>query len=162
MVNTIFTVLYCKSNQYHQRTQLSNEKPPRWVFSDFLLTLTFTAVFQSLCLTGLGKFAAGFVAETAHTRERWLPNAEKCGWNHIWPWEDYSISQQSENQFAAKTRPCIRWLSVSQTSERFLLEVKYVEFCILITKNVTKLKSVKFWTSYDLCNEAWFCDFSRT
>ncbi len=48
---------------------------------------------------------------------------------------------QSQNQVAAKMHPFIHRLSVSQTSERFLPEVKNVEFCILILTNVSKLKS---------------------
>jgi hypothetical protein len=53
-------------------------------------------------------------------------------------------AKQSENQVAAKTRLFILRLSVSQASERFLLEVKNVAFCILILKSVKILKSAKF------------------
>ncbi len=48
---------------------------------------------------------------------------------------------QSQNKSRQKMRPFIHRLSVSQTSERFLPEVKNVELCILILKSVSKLKS---------------------
>ncbi len=48
---------------------------------------------------------------------------------------------QSQNQVAEKMRPFIHRLSVSQISERFLPEIKNVEFCNLILKSVLKLKS---------------------
>ncbi len=50
-------------------------------------------------------------------------------------------TKQSQNQVAAKMSLFIHQLSVLQTSERFLPEVKHVEFCILILKSVSKLKS---------------------
>ncbi len=53
-------------------------------------------------------------------------------------------AKQSENQVAAKTLLFIHRLSVSHASERFLPEVKNVEFCILILKSVIKVKSAKF------------------
>jgi hypothetical protein len=34
----------------------------------------------------------GLVGEPAYTCERWLPSAEKSGWNHNLPWEFYSVS----------------------------------------------------------------------
>ncbi len=43
-------------------------------------------------------------------------------------------TKQSENQVAAKKRLFICRLLVSQMSERFLLELQNVEFCILIMK----------------------------
>jgi hypothetical protein len=48
---------------------------------------------------------------------------------------------QSQNQVAAKMLPFIYRLSVLQTSERFLPEVKNVELCILILKSFSKFKS---------------------
>jgi hypothetical protein len=45
-------------------------------------------------------------------------------------------AQQSEHPFTTKMRPFIHRLSVSQTSERFLPEVKNVAFCIWILKSV--------------------------
>jgi hypothetical protein len=53
-------------------------------------------------------------------------------------------AKQSENQVATKTLLFIHRLSVSQASERFLPEVKNVEFCILILKSVIKVKSAQF------------------
>ena len=53
-------------------------------------------------------------------------------------------AKQSECPFTAKVRPFIQRLSISQTSEHFLPEVRNVAFCILIIKSVKILKSAKF------------------
>ncbi len=57
-------------------------------------------------------------------------------------------------------RPFIRWLSASEKSSNFLPEIKDVVFCLLIIKSIKKLKSARFWPSYDLFSEVWFSDFS--
>ncbi len=49
---------------------------------------------------------------------------------------DLSGAQQSECPLTAKMRPFIHWSSVSQTSKRFLPEVKNVAFCIWFLKSV--------------------------
>jgi hypothetical protein len=48
-------------------------------------------------------------------------------------------TKQSQNHVVTKTWLFIYQLSISQTSERFFPEVKHVEFCILIIKNVLKI-----------------------
>jgi hypothetical protein len=53
-------------------------------------------------------------------------------------------AKQSECPFTAKVQPFIQRLSISQTSEHFLPEVRNVAFCILILKSVKILKSAKF------------------
>ncbi len=51
------------------------------------------------------------------------------------------VTKQGDSPFTAKMCLFINRLLVSQTSERFLLEVKNVAFCIWILKSVKKLKS---------------------
>jgi hypothetical protein len=55
-------------------------------------------------------------------------------------------AKQSECPFTAKVRPFIQRLSISQTSEHFLPEVRNVAFCILILKSVKILKSAQVLT----------------
>ncbi len=57
-----------------------------------------------------------------------------------WQWGWGEATKQGESPFTAKIHPFNHRLSVSQTSERFLPEVKNVAFCIRILKSVKKFK----------------------
>jgi hypothetical protein len=53
-------------------------------------------------------------------------------------------TKQRKNPVAAKSRQFVRQMSVSHASDHFLSELKDVASCMLITKNVNKIKTNLF------------------
>ncbi len=88
------------------------------------LTLSLTAVLESVVSRPVGWIAHKSVGKSAHGCERWVLRREIRR----------KAAKQGKCPFTAKMRPFIRRLSASQTSEHFLLKLKDGAFCMLILK----------------------------